>query len=625
MCAAPDFDAQARAATARVGPAHHDRRRPACRAAVIRYGLLGAVDRLGGRPRGGARQPAAARAVRAAPPAPQPTVSTDRMADVLWPAGTPANAVAVLRTYVARLARRAVDDRGAGHPAGRLRAPRARSGEVDADCLEVLLAVGRAELERGDAAAAETALREALPTGARAGLPELPDDHHGRRRAGAARRAARGGREELVEARLAQGDHRELVPALRAAVAEEPLRERGLGTADGRALPVRPPGRGARCLPRGVRGAGRAGGGARNAAARSGADDPAAGLGARSAAQSRRAACRATPPAWSAARPSSTRSKTTYAPGAWCRWSARPAPARLGWRPRWPYGSGPWLGARVWWVDLGAVGPGRVIAATSRDARGVAGARPYRRGGDRRAAGRRARAARPRQLRTRDRGGGDAGGSPARGAGPTSGSWPPAERPLRLGEERVHRLVGLGAGGGRPLFAERAESPLDRRGRGRRDRRPARRATARDRARGRQAALGLRHRARPGTAGAAVTAGRRTARCARAATHARDGHRVELRPARRRPSSARCDELAVFPGTFDAAAAEAVVGEEVLPRSARLVDASLVAADPPRYRLLMTVRTFACERLREVGEEEEARRRHRDAYPHPRRIGRSAT
>ena len=31
------------------------------------------------------------------------TVSTDRMADVLWPDAVPSNAVAVLRTYVARL------------------------------------------------------------------------------------------------------------------------------------------------------------------------------------------------------------------------------------------------------------------------------------------------------------------------------------------------------------------------------------------------------------------------------------------------------------------------------------------------------------------------------------------
>jgi len=78
--------------------------------------------------------------------------------------------------------------------------------------------------------------------------------------------------------------------------------------------------------------------------------------------------------------------------------------------------------------------------------------------------------------------------------------------------------------------------------------------------------------------------------------------------------------LAVFPGSFDAAAAEVVAAGEgveradVLPALSRLVDASLLAADPPRYRLLMTVRTYARERLREAGEEDAAAERHRDAY-----------
>ena len=156
------------------------------------------------------------------------TVSTDRMADVLWPAGTPANAVAVLRTYVARLragplTTGALVTRPGGYEL------QARSGEVDADCLEALLAVGRAELDRGDAAAAETALREALGLVRGPALPELADDHTAaadRVRLGELHAAVS---EELVEARLAQSDHRELVPALRAAVAEEPLRERAWG------------------------------------------------------------------------------------------------------------------------------------------------------------------------------------------------------------------------------------------------------------------------------------------------------------------------------------------------------------------------------------------------------------
>jgi predicted ATPase len=74
--------------------------------------------------------------------------------------------------------------------------------------------------------------------------------------------------------------------------------------------------------------------------------------------------------------------------------------------------------------------------------------------------------------------------------------------------------------------------------------------------------------------------------------------------------------LAVFPGTFDTAAATAVAGAG-LPVLTRLADASLLVIERgtgPRHRLLMTVRTFARERLAEAGEAQDAARRHRDHY-----------
>ena len=73
-------------------------------------------------------------------------------------------------------------------------------------------------------------------------------------------------------------------------------------------------------------------------------------------------------------------------------------------------------------------------------------------------------------------------------------------------------------------------------------------------------------------------------------------------------------QLSVFSGSFEAHAAAAVAGDGVLPPLGRLVDASLVAVDLPRYRLLVTVRTFARDRLRELGEETQALIRHRDTY-----------
>jgi predicted ATPase len=88
--------------------------------------------------------------------------------------------------------------------------------------------------------------------------------------------------------------------------------------------------------------------------------------------------------------------------------------------------------------------------------------------------------------------------------------------------------------------------------------------------------------------------------------------------------------LAVFPASFDLAAAESVAaddartvvgagpGVEVLDLLSRLVDKSLVTvqleAEEVRYRLLETVRQYAAERLEEAGEGPAAQRRHRDHF-----------
>ena len=82
--------------------------------------------------------------------------------------------------------------------------------------------------------------------------------------------------------------------------------------------------------------------------------------------------------------------------------------------------------------------------------------------------------------------------------------------------------------------------------------------------------------------------------------------------------------LAVFLGGFDLAAAQAVAGGaeveryQVLDQLSLLVDKSLVVADDSggrsRYRLLETMRQYAAEKLRESGEADAARARHRDHY-----------
>jgi tetratricopeptide (TPR) repeat protein len=78
--------------------------------------------------------------------------------------------------------------------------------------------------------------------------------------------------------------------------------------------------------------------------------------------------------------------------------------------------------------------------------------------------------------------------------------------------------------------------------------------------------------------------------------------------------------LSVFVGGFDAATAESVAAGDgvepaaVLPALARVVDASLLVAEQDRYRLLLTVRAFARERLQEAREAHATAERHRDAY-----------
>lgn len=86
--------------------------------------------------------------------------------------------------------------------------------------------------------------------------------------------------------------------------------------------------------------------------------------------------------------------------------------------------------------------------------------------------------------------------------------------------------------------------------------------------------------------------------------------------------------LAVFPGSFDLEAAEAVVGQqegsassvelEVLDLLSHLVDKSLVVVDSEgvnvRYRLLETVREYGSAKLAEAGESDWVRRRHRDFF-----------
>ena len=153
------------------------------------------------------------------------------MLEALWPGRAPPNALQVLRTYVSRL-------RGGplgppehsplvtGHHGYELRVA---DDAVDADRFEALVAAGRAAFDGGEAPSSEALLREALALVRGTPVAELADDQLAgleRARLDELRAVAA---EELVEARLAQGHHRELVAELRAAVAADRLRERTCG------------------------------------------------------------------------------------------------------------------------------------------------------------------------------------------------------------------------------------------------------------------------------------------------------------------------------------------------------------------------------------------------------------
>jgi hypothetical protein len=78
--------------------------------------------------------------------------------------------------------------------------------------------------------------------------------------------------------------------------------------------------------------------------------------------------------------------------------------------------------------------------------------------------------------------------------------------------------------------------------------------------------------------------------------------------------------LAVFPASFDLAAAEAVAGGaegiDVLDTVVHLVDRSLVQYEPElgRYRLLETLRQYGADRLGEAAETDAVRRRHAEYF-----------
>ncbi len=524
-------------------------------------------------------------------------VTTDRIVEVLWPAEAPANAVQVVRTYVSRLRALGIAELRTHREGYEL------CGEADADRLAGLVAAGRAEL---DPAAAEALLAEALALVRGPPLPELPNDY----RAGVERDRLQellaAAREELVERRLAQGRHAELLPDLRAAAAAEPLRERARGQL---MVALYRCGRQAEAL-----------------AAYRAAQRALAELGLAPGPQLRAlermillqdAALDGPAPA---ALPSYGTSflgrdadvddvRRALTPG---RVVTVVGPAGAG-KTRLAVEVAARVGLRPWWIDLSPIGPGRVAAAV---ASALAVPQVPGRTATDLVAARLGEAPALLLLDNCEHVASDAArlaeGLLARDARILATS----REPLRVSGEAVHRLGGLAVPDAIRLFVDRARVPETE-------------AVAElvERLDGLPLAIELAAGKLPWVSPAELAHELRERLSLLA-----DGPRAA--PARQRTLEAAIawsfellsgDErvvlrrLSVFPGGFDAAAARTVAGvADVLPALTRLADASLLVAEPApdatRYRLLMTVRAFSRERLAEADEAAATARRHRDHY-----------
>jgi predicted ATPase/DNA-binding SARP family transcriptional activator len=157
-------------------------------------------------------------------------VGLDHLVEALWGATPPANAIQAVRTYVSRL-RTCFGSDAHGeesllvtHRGGYRLA--VRDEEMDVDLFESLALAGHAALEMGAANKAEAQLREALALVRGPPLAGMEHDEFCRYEAERLNELQLLVYEDLVEARLAQGEHRELISELRAAVSEHPFRER---------------------------------------------------------------------------------------------------------------------------------------------------------------------------------------------------------------------------------------------------------------------------------------------------------------------------------------------------------------------------------------------------------------
>jgi predicted ATPase/DNA-binding SARP family transcriptional activator len=149
-------------------------------------------------------------------------VSTDRLCDELWPDRAPADPPAVLQSQLSRLRRLLRPDADiVARPPGYLL--EVADGAVDAERFERLCTTAKSIVDPSKRAAQ---LRDALGCWRGAAFEEFVDCDWAATEAVRLEELRANAREDLIDARLATGEHTELVGELEAAVADTPLRER---------------------------------------------------------------------------------------------------------------------------------------------------------------------------------------------------------------------------------------------------------------------------------------------------------------------------------------------------------------------------------------------------------------
>ncbi|GAA4581934.1 BTAD domain-containing putative transcriptional regulator [Planotetraspora phitsanulokensis] len=153
-------------------------------------------------------------------------VTGERLIDGLYGAEPPASATNALQAQVSRL-RQQIGDLVVRHPAGYRLA--VDPDDVDALRFERLAAEGRRALGSGDHHAAAALLREALGLWRGPALADVPDAPFAATEAARLEELRLDAAEDLADAVLALGEHRDLLPELQQRVTAHPLRERSRG------------------------------------------------------------------------------------------------------------------------------------------------------------------------------------------------------------------------------------------------------------------------------------------------------------------------------------------------------------------------------------------------------------